>query len=319
MRTGRMLLACIAACVMLCTAAGAQEKAEWKIGVCQLQQHAALEDATRGFMDAVDEILGERCIVSVQHASGDQASCISIVNAFLAEDVDLIIANSTQALQSASAATGDTPILGVAVTDYAAALDKDTWEGKTGVNVSGTSDLAPLDSQAELLKAMFPEAKKVGLLYCSAEPNSKYQVDTIQALLETAGLTCEMFAFADSNDMQAVVNAACEYSDVIYVPTDNAVASSKDIIDSICRPAGIPIIAGEEGICSGCGVATLSISYYDLGVKTGKMAAQILSGEADISEMEISYADNFTKKYNAANCEALGLSVPDGYEAIAAE
>ena len=308
-----MLLACIAACVMLLTAAGAQEKAEWKIGVCQLQQHAALEDATRGFMDAVDEILGERCIVSVQHASGDQASCISIVNAFLAEDVDLIIANSTQALQSASAATGDTPILGVAVTDYAAALDMDTWEGKTGVNVSGTSDLAPLDSQAELLKAMFPEAKKVGLLYCASEVNSAYQIRIIRGYLEAMGYSCSEFAFADTNDAFSVAQNACQNSDVLFVPTDNTIASCTELLRNVIEMERVPVIGGDEGICAGCGVATICVDYYDLGYLTGKMTWDILENGADIAQMPIAYASAFTKVVNTEMCEYLGISIPEGY------
>ena len=167
-----------------------------------------------------------------------------------------------------------------------------------------------------MVKEWFPDASNVGLLYCSAEANSQYQVDTVQKELEALGFTCTQYSFADSNDLQAVAQKAAAESDVIYVPTDNTVASATGIVNDVCSAAGVPVIAGEEGICSGCGVATLSISYYDLGVKTGKMAAQILTGEADISEMEISYADTFTKKYNAAICEELGLTVPDGYEAI---
>ena len=299
-----------------CGGTAPADDGKYTIGICQLVTHDALDAATKGFQDAVIAELGaENVVFDLQNAAGDAATCSSIVNAFVASDVDLILANATPALQAASAATADIPILGTSVTEYGVALDIQDFTGTVGGNVSGTSDLAPLEDQAAMLTEWFPEAKKVGLLYCSAEPNSKYQVDTIQALLETAGLTCEMFAFADSNDMQAVVNAACEYSDVIYVPTDNAVASSKDIIDSICRPAGIPIIAGEEGICSGCGVATLSISYYDLGYTTGQMAAQILKGEADISTMPIAYAPA-TAKYNADICAELNLTPPEGYVAI---
>ena len=168
-----------------------------------------------------------------------------------------------------------------------------------------------------MVKAWCPDAKTVGLLYCSAEANSQYQVDTVKAFLEEMGLTCTLYPFADSNDMAAVTQTACDASDVIYVPTDNTVASSTAIIDGICQPAGVPVIAGEEGICGGCGIATLSISYYDLGVKTGEMAAQILKGEADISTMAIAYADKQTPKYNAAICEALGITPLEGYEPIA--
>ena len=301
---------------MTACGSAAADDGKYTIGICQLVTHDALDAATEGFMQAVKDNLGEENVAfDLQNAAGDANTCASIANAFVAAEVDLIMANATPALQNAQAATADIPILGTSVTEYGVALDIADFTGTVGGNVSGTSDLAPLEDQAAMLLEWFPDAKNVGLLYCSAEPNSKYQVDTVKKLLEDKGLTCQLFAFADSNDMQAVTNAACEYSDVIYVPTDNAVASSTDIIDSICRPAGVPVIAGEEGICSGCGVATLSISYYDLGYTTGEMAAKILKGEADISTMKIEYAPA-TKKYNAAICEDLGLTPPEGYVAI---
>ena len=289
----------------------------YNVGICQLVTHDALDAATQGFQDALVEILGEDAVVfDVQNAAGDSNTCASIANAFVAADVDLIMANATPALQAASAATADIPILGTSVTEYGVAMGIENFSGTVGGNVSGTSDLAPLTEQAAMLNEWFPDAETVGLLYCSAEANSKYQVDTVQALLEELGYTCQQFAFVDSNDMPAVTQEACDYSDVIYVPTDNAVASGTAVIDGICRPAGVPIIAGEEGICSGCGVATLSISYYDLGYATGEMAAQILTGEADISTMPVGYAAAVTPKYNAEICEELGLTAPEGYVAI---
>ena len=310
---------CIVLMLLSMTACGgnaAADDGKYYIGICQLVTHDALDAATNGFMDALKAELGaENVEFDLQNAAGDANTCASIANAFVAAEVDLIMANATPALQNAQAATADIPILGTSVTEYGVALDIADFTGTVGGNVSGTSDLAPLEDQAAMLQEWFPDAKTVGLLYCSAEPNSKYQVDTIKALLEDKGYECKMFAFADSNDMPAVTNAACEYSDVIYVPTDNAVASATDIIDGICRPAGIPIIAGEEGICGGCGVATLSISYYDLGYTTGQMAALILKGEADISTMGIKFAPA-TKKYNPEICEALGLTAPEGYEPI---
>ena len=299
-----------------CGSAASADDGKYTIGICQLVTHDALDAATKGFQDAVIAGLGEENVTfDPQVAAGDSNTCASIVNAFVAAEVDMIMANATPALQSAAAATADIPILGTSVTEYGVALDIKDFTGTVGGNVSGTSDLAPLDEQAAMLQEWFPDAKNVGLLFCSAEPNSMYQVDTIKALLEGMGYTCKNFPFADSNDMYAVVTGACEFSDVIYVPTDNAVASSTDIIDGVCRAAGVPIIAGEEGICSGCGVATLSISYYDLGYKTGEMAVQILKGEADIATMEIAYAPA-TKKYNAEICADLGLTAPEGYEAI---
>ena len=298
-------------------AAGTEAAKVYKVGICQLVTHDALDAATQGFQDALVAILGEGAVeFDLQNAAGDSNTCASIANGFVAAEVDLIMANATPALQACATATADIPVLGTSVTEYGVAMGIENFSGTVGGNVSGTSDLAPLTEQAAMLQEWFPDAETVGLLYCSGEANSKYQVDTVKALLEEMGYTCELFAFVDSNDMPAVTQAACEYSDVIYVPTDNAVASGTDVIDAICRPAGVPIIAGEEGICSGCGVATLSISYYDLGYATGEMAAKILTGEADVSTMPVGYAAAVTPKYNAEICEELGLTAPEGYEPI---
>ena len=310
-------IVCVMLMLLSLAACGAKDDGKYTVGICQLVTHDALDAATQGFKDALIAQLGEdKVTFDEQNAAGDSNTCASIANAFVAANVDLIMANATPALQAAQAATADIPVLGTSVTEYGVALGLDNFNGTVGGNVSGTSDLAPLDQQAAMVKEWFPDAKTVGLLYCSGEANSKYQVDTVKVLLEDLGYTCEMFAFADSNDMAAVTQAACDYSDVIYVPTDNAVASGTDIIDAICRPAGVPIIAGEAGICAGCGVATLSISYYDLGYATGEMAAKILKGEADISTMAVGYAKNFTPQYNAEICAELGLTPPAGYEPI---
>ena len=230
--------------------------------------------------------------------------------------MDLILANATPALQAAVAATDSIPILGTAVTEYGVALDIKDFNGTVGGNVSGTSDLAPLDQQAAMILELFPDAKKVGILYCSAEPNSVYQSDVVKAELEKSGVTVSVYTFADSNDVAAVTATACDENDVLYIPTDNTAASCTEAINNVAEPAGVPIIAGEEGICAGCGVATLSINYYDLGVTTGKMAAKILTGEANISEMPIEYFPDPVKKYNPAICEALGITVPEDYVAI---
>ncbi|WP_277934796.1 ABC transporter substrate-binding protein [Parablautia intestinalis] len=289
----------------------------YTVGICQLVQHEALDAATQGFKDALTEELGDQVTFDEQNAQGDTNTCSTIINSFVSNDVDLILANATPALQAAIAGTNEIPILGTSVTEYGVALEIEDFNGTVGGNVSGTSDLAPLDGQADMLAELFPDAKNIGLLYCSAEANSQYQVDTIKTFLEEKGYSCEYYAFSDSNDLSSVVTNAVNEVDVIYVPTDNTAASNAELINNICIPAGIPVIAGEEGICSGCGVATLSISYYDLGVGTGRMAAKILKGESDISTMPIEYAPTFTKKYNAANCEALNITVPDDYEAIA--
>jgi len=287
----------------------------YTVGICQLVQHVALDAATQGFMDALDEALPGQVEFDNQNASNDIPMCSTIINQFVASEVDLILANATPALQAASAATIDIPILGTSITEYGVALEIADFSGTVGGNVSGTSDLAPLDEQAAMLAEWFPDAKNVGLIYCSAEANSQYQVDVVKAELEALGYTATLYSFSDSNDLAAVTESAVAASDVIYVPTDNTVAANTGIIDNICQPAGVPVIAGEEGICSGCGVATLSISYYDLGVATGKMAAKILTGEADIAAMPIEYAPA-TPKYNPTICEALGLTAPEGYVAI---
>lgn len=290
----------------------------YTVGICQLVQHDALDAATQGFKDALVAELGEGAVTfDEQNAQGDSNTCSTIANSFVSDGVDLILANATPALQAAAAATNEIPILGTSVTEYGVALGIDNFDGTVGTNVSGTSDLAPLNGQADMLAELFPDAKNVGLLYCSAEANSQYQVDTIKTYLEGKGYTCTYYSFADSNDLSSVVTEATSNMDVIYVPTDNTCASNTELINNIAQPAGVPIVAGEEGIAAGCGVATLSISYYDLGTATGKMAAKILKGESNVAEMPIEYAPQFTKKYNPTICEALGIEVPSDYEAIA--
>lgn len=296
---------------------GGSNDKTYVVGICQLVQHDALDAATQGFMDALKEELGDKVEFKPQNAQGDSNTCATIINGFVSDNVDLILANATPALQAAAAGTNEIPILGTSVTEYGVALGIEGFTGTVGNNISGTSDLAPLDGQADMIKELFPNIKKVGLLYCSAEANSQYQVDVVKECLEKMGYTCTLYSFSDSNDLSSVATKAVSESELIYVPTDNTVANNTEIVNNICLPAGIPVIAGEEGICAGCGVATLSISYYDLGVATGKMAAKILKGEAKISEMPIEYAPQFTKKYNASICEQLGITIPEGYEAIA--
>ncbi len=299
------------------TEAAAETTGEtYVVGICQLVQHDALDAATQGFKDALKDAFGDAVTFDEQNAQGDSNTCATIINSFVSNNVDLIMANATPALQAAQAGTNEIPILGTSVTEYGVALGIEDFDGTVGGNISGTSDLAPLDEQAAMLNELFPDAKIVGLLYCSAEANSQYQVDVVKAALEGMGYECEFYAFSDSNDLSTVVTNAANNCDVIYVPTDNTVASNTAIVDNICRPAGIPVIAGEEGICAGCGVATLSISYYDLGVGTGRMAVKILNGEADIAEMPIEYAPQFTKKYNPTICGELGIEIPDDYVAI---
>ena len=298
------------------TANASVQEQVYQVGICQLVQHEALDAATLGFTEALKEALGDQVVIEEQNASNDQATCATIINQFVASDVDLIMANATPALQAAIAATDSIPIVATSITDYATALEISDWTGTTGMNVTGTADLAPLEEQAAMILELVPEAKKVAILYCSAEPNSKYQSDIVTGELQNLGIEVEEFTFADSNDVMLVTEAAAAAADVIYVPTDNTVASNTEMINSVAEDAGVPIIAGEEGICKGCGIATLSIDYYSIGYRAGEMAADILANGADPAAMEIDFAKELTKKAMASRCEALGIAVPEGYELI---
>ncbi|MBO5270843.1 MAG: ABC transporter substrate-binding protein [Clostridia bacterium] len=296
---------------------------KYTVGICQLIKHDALDAATEGFKQALIDKLGEENVTfEYQEAAGSPDTCATIVNTFVTKKVDLIMANATPAVQAAQNATLDIPILGTSVTEYGVALGIENFSGTVGGNVSGTSDLAPLDKQAQMILDLFPETKTVGLLYCSAEANSAYQVAEVKKYLEAKSITCTEYKFSDNNDVALVAENAAKNCDVIYVPTDNVAADCAQIIYGAISASKTPIIAGEEGICKGCGVATLSINYYDLGYKTGEMAAEILTGKADIAEMPIAYTpeEKLTKKYNKTICEAFGVDTANlealGYVAI---
>ena len=295
------------------------QNADFVVGVCQLAPHAALDNATQGFVDALTEEMqkaGKSVKIDVQNAQGDSPVCNTIINKFVSQRVDLIMANATAALQAAASATLDIPVLGTSVTNYGTALGLDNFNGTVGGNISGTSDLAPLDKQAEMIVELVPTAKKVGLLYCSSEPNSKYQVDIVKAKLTQSGLIAKEFPFLDSNEIQAVVTGAASECDVLYVPTDNTAATNGQIIYGVCSEKIIPVICGEENTCKLCGVATLSIDYYRLGRQTGLMAAKILLGNADISQMPVEFDTQPVYKYNKSVCDELGITVPSNYVQI---
>ena len=311
------LILCLGSLIALSSCNDSTSDGKYEVGIVQLVEHPALDAATEGFKQAIIDELGADAVeFDYQNAQNDANTCSTIVNQFVSNKVDLIMANATPALQAAAAATAEIPILGTSVTEYGVALELKNFNGTVGGNISGTSDLAPLDKQAAMITEWFPNAKTVGLLYCSKEGNSQYQVDVVKAELEKKGLTATLYPFTDSNDLAQICTTAADNCDVIYVPTDNTVAENTGIIDNVCSPKKVPVIAGEEGICKGCGVATLSISYYDLGYATGKMAVKVLKGEADISTMAIGYAETQTPKYNKAICDALGITPLEGYVAI---
>ena len=310
------LLSLAIAPILVASLASCGNSNKIKIGVCQLVTHDALDAATQGFIDAVEKGLGKNNVdIDVQIAAGDPATCATIANTFVSKKKALIMANATPALQAAAASTTTIPILGTSITDYATALSLENFDGTIGGNISGTSDLAPLTEQVAVLREVFPSAQKVGLLYCSAEANSIYQINIVKAALEAEGVETMNLSFSDSNDIAAVLNTAVGKVDVIYVPTDNTAASNTEIIDSICRPAGLPVVAGEENVCKTCGTVTLSIDYYAIGKKTGEMAVEILKNNADISKMPVAFDTNPVKKYNPTICTELGITVPSTFVA----
>ena len=315
----KIAAAALAVLMVLAMSACGEKKAEddtYTVGICQLVQHDALDAATKGFRDALTAKLGDKVKFNEQNASGEKTNCTTIISQFVSSKVDLIMANATDSLVAAVAATEDIPIVGTSITDYATALQIDNWTGTTGMNVTGTADLAPLKEQAAMVKELCPDAKTVGILYCSNEANSKYQADIMKAELSALGYTCKVYTFVDTNDVTAVTQTAVSDSDVLYIPTDNTAASNTEAINNITEPAGIPVFTGEEGICKGCGIATLSISYYDIGYRAGELAYKILKEGGRPENMPIEYSTELTKKYVAKRTEALNITVHDGYEAI---
>ena len=292
----------------------------YTIGICQLVQHNALDAASQGFMDTIQAELGDAVTFDYQNAQGDSTTCSTIVTGFVANGYDLIMANATPALQAAVAATTEIPILGTSVTDYGAALSMDDLDvnAGTGINVSGASDGVDAQLYVDLTLELVPEAKKVSIIYCSAEANSVLQSDNFVAAMAATNpdVECTVYTFADSNDMQAVVTSAVADCDALYIPTDNTAASNMTIVSNICQPAGVPVICGEENMCAAGGLATVSISYYDIGVLAGQQALQILLEGADVATTPIAYSSNPVKEYSAAYAEAIGMTMTDDFVAI---
>ena len=292
----------------------------YTVGVAQLVQHEALDAATEGFKRALTEKLGDNVKFVEKNAAGDIPTCATITNGFAADGVDLILANPTPVLQAAAQSTTTIPIVATAVTSFAAALDiaDEDWTGATGINVTGTSDLAPLAEQAAMFKELTPNAKKIAIVYCSAEANSVYQAEVIAEELKKLGFETKDYTASETNDIAAVVQAACDECDALYIPTDNTMASATGTIEPIVTKAKKVVIAGEEGICKGCGVATLSISYDAIGYNAGLMAYDILVNGTDPATMDIKVPtkDDVIFKYVPERAEALGITVPEGYEAL---
>lgn len=286
----------------------------FNVGICQLIEHDALDKATEGFKKALTDKLGEEHVkFDFQNANGEVTNCTTITTNFVAAKVDLIMANATPALMSAASATDTIPVVGTSITSYDVAFEGADWSGK---NITGASDLAPIDQQEKMIKDIFPDVKKIGILYCSSEPNSKYQAEQIEKYLKDDGIDYKEYTVADSNEIQAQAQAAVGECDLIYIPTDNTFAAAAETIKNVALPKKIPVVAAEEGICKGCGTVTLTISYYDMGYKAGEMAAEILKDGKKAGDLEVGYSP-VTKKYNKAICDELNIKVPDDYTAIA--
>lgn len=296
-------------------AAGGSDKV-YNIGICQLVEHPALDAATEGFMTALKDKLGDNVKFDNQNAQNEATNCTTICNNFVSSNVDLIMANATGSLQAASSATSSIPIVGTSITNYATAMGVNDWAEMKGKNITGTSDLAPIEEQENMIVELFPDVKQVGILYCSAEANSKYQANLMEAALTADGIAYKEYSVADSNEIQAMTTTAVSECDVLYIPTDNTIANATETVKNVVVPANIPVIAGEEGICQGCGVASLSISYYDIGYKAGEMAYDILVNGKNAGDMDIEFAPKVEKKYNAEICQSLGITPPEGYVVI---
>lgn len=266
----------------------------YKIGVVQLVEHAALDASNEGFIAALDAS-GINYTVDQQNAQNDQSACQTIATKLASESNDLILAIATPAAQAVAGATSEIPIIGTAITDFAEAGLVDSNEAP-GTNVTGTSDLTPVTEQIDLLTKLLPEAKTVGILYCSAEVNSKIQGDMAIEACENAGLTAEVYTVSSSNEIQTVVESMVGTVDVIYAPTDNVIAAGMTTVSMVATDNNIPIICGEAGMVEAGGLATYGIDYYQLGYLAGEMAVSILKGEATAAETPIGYLD-------ASRCE----------------
>lgn len=292
-----------------------KEDGIYHVGICQWEKHTALDEATKGFQDAMTDKLGDKVVFDVQVAQGSTQECQDILNDFVSDGKDLIMANATPSLKAASQATNTIPIVATSITDYGTALNMREWTGASGINVTGTSDLAPINSQVDMIQELVPDAEKIGILYCSAETNSIFQAQMMGSILTEKGITYGTYTIADRDELEQTVKKAASECDVLYIPTDNTIASQADILKEILLTEKVPMIAGEEGLCE-AGIATLSISYYDIGYTAGEMAYEILVEGKNPGEIDVRYAENITKKYNPQNCESLGINVPEDYEPI---
>ena len=282
------------------------ESADYTVGICQLAVHPSLDAATEGFIDALTAKLtaAGKTVKFDTQVAGEANLCSTVINAFTAKNVNLIMANATPALTAAAAATATIPVLGTSVTDYL-----DTFKNNIPANVGGTSDAVPFAEQAQMMIDTLGllAGDKVGVLYCSSESNSVIQYNAVKALFEAEDIVVEAYTFADVKDMQTVVEGAINDSiKALYIPSDNTVATNDAIVGSICNAAKLPVYTSYGGaVC----YASLAIDYYQLGYRTGEMAAEILLGNKTVADFQIETLTP-TVQYNRELCAALGITVP---------
>lgn len=317
----KKFLAAAAACLMVAglaacgnepsTPSNPDEKV-FQIGIVQLAEHPALDEATRGFKEFLTEKLGDKVQFNVQNAQGEQTNCTTIVNQFVSSKVDLIMANATNAVKAAREATSDIPVVGTSVTDYVFSGLVASNEAP-GANVTGASDMNPVNVQVQLMKTLCPEVKTVGIVINSGEENSAIQAEEAKTAFEAEGFTVKIYSVADTNEIQTVVTAACNEVDAFYEPTDNLIAANVPTMSNITTAAGKPVICGEGGMCESGFLATYAISYYELGRAAGEQAFNILVNGADPATTPIFFFDvsQLTLVVNEQNAAELGITIPE--------
>ena len=302
-------LAVVAFCFTGCAKSG---KKQIKIGVIQLMEHAALDANYKGFVDGLAEagyVDGENIKIDYQNAQGEQANCVTIAEKLINDGDDLIFAIATPAAQAVANLTQDIPVLISSVTDpESAKLVKSNTN--PGTNVTGTSDLTPCAAQIRLLKKLVPNAKTVGMLFCSSEQNSRFQIDLAEAACKAEGLDFVEATVSNSNEIAQVTQALCGKCDVIYSPTDNMIAAGMSLVAQVANENKKPTICGEEGMVNAGGLATYGINYYELGKQTAKMAVEILKDGKKPADMPIQYLDTCDLKVNQDTAKILGITIP---------
>lgn len=285
-----------------------------QIGIIQTTAHTALDRARDGFEDGLEEAgytIGKDVVIDYQNAQGDQSNLNTITSQFASDKKDLVCAIATQAAVQMKSASSDIPIVGTAITDYESVGLVDSNDAPGG-NVTGTSDMNPIEDQVALMQKMMPDLKSVGVMYCSAEENSRIQVELFKEQCESVGISVTEMTVSNVNEIQqAATSLIGEDIEAIYVPTDNTLASAMTTLTGVTNESKIPVFTGEVGVLSGGGLATVSVDYYELGKQTGLMAAKILKGEAQPADMPIEMAANTTTEINQAEVDLLGITVPD--------